>query len=97
MVRHSWVVLGIGVMQVFFLPETVEGVPCVFPFLLNGKSYEECVLEGRAELWCATTANYDRDHEWGICRHCEWAGSAWCGAQQPPFVDVQVNGSNSVS
>ncbi|KAI5938484.1 Cation-independent mannose-6-phosphate receptor [Manis javanica] len=50
-------------------PETVEGVPCVFPFLLNGKSYEECVLEGRAELWCATTANYDRDHEWGICRH----------------------------
>ncbi|KAK2501049.1 hypothetical protein MC885_011037 [Smutsia gigantea] len=50
-------------------PETVEGTPCVFPFLLNGKNYEECVLDGRAELWCATTSNYDRDHEWGFCRH----------------------------
>ncbi|XP_022416368.1 cation-independent mannose-6-phosphate receptor [Delphinapterus leucas] len=50
-------------------PETEEGDPCVFPFVFNGKSYEECVLEGRARLWCATTANYDRDHEWGFCRH----------------------------
>ncbi|XP_047625757.1 cation-independent mannose-6-phosphate receptor [Phacochoerus africanus] len=50
-------------------PETEEGEPCVFPFMLNGKSYEECVLEGRARLWCATTADYDRDHEWGFCRH----------------------------
>lgn len=44
----------------------------MFPFTLNGKSYEECVLEGRARLWCATTADYDRDHEWGFCRHCEY-------------------------
>lgn len=44
----------------------------MFPFVFNGKSYEECVLEGRARLWCATTADYDRDHEWGFCRHCKW-------------------------
>uniref|UniRef100_A0A8C5VW34 Cation-independent mannose-6-phosphate receptor n=1 Tax=Microcebus murinus TaxID=30608 RepID=A0A8C5VW34_MICMU len=50
-------------------PETDEGVPCVFPFTFNGKSYEECVVEGRAKLWCSTTANYDRDREWGFCRH----------------------------
>jgi insulin-like growth factor 2 receptor len=49
-------------------PETDHGDPCVFPFVFNGKSYEECVLEGRAKLWCSTTANYDRDREWGFCR-----------------------------
>lgn len=49
-------------------PETEDGDPCVFPFILNGKSYDECVLENRVRLWCATTANYDRDHEWGFCR-----------------------------
>lgn len=59
------------VMQVSFFPETEEGDPCVFPFIFNGKSYEECVVENRARLWCATTANYDRDHEWGFCRHCK--------------------------
>ena len=48
----------------FPFPETEDGEPCVFPFVFNGKSYEECVVESRARLWCATTANYDRDHEW---------------------------------
>lgn len=64
------VVPVIRVSQVFFVPETEEGDPCVFPFIFNGKSYDECVLEGRAKLWCSTTADYDRDHEWGFCRHC---------------------------
>ncbi|XP_004449849.1 cation-independent mannose-6-phosphate receptor isoform X2 [Dasypus novemcinctus] len=50
-------------------PETDEGEPCVFPFVFNGKSHESCIFEGRANLWCATTANYDRDHEWGFCQH----------------------------
>ncbi|KAL4839173.1 hypothetical protein H8958_013998 [Nasalis larvatus] len=50
-------------------PETDEGIPCVFPFTFNGKSYEECIIESRAKLWCSTTADYDRDHEWGFCRH----------------------------
>ncbi|XP_029327247.1 cation-independent mannose-6-phosphate receptor [Mus caroli] len=49
-------------------PETDDGEPCVFPFIYKGKSYDECVLEGRAKLWCSKTANYDRDHEWGFCR-----------------------------
>lgn len=46
----------------------------MFPFTFNGKSYEECVLENRVRLWCATTANYDRDREWGFCRQCEYRG-----------------------
>ncbi|XP_037673819.1 cation-independent mannose-6-phosphate receptor [Choloepus didactylus] len=50
-------------------PETDEGDPCVFPFTFNGKSYSDCTFEGRANLWCATTADYDRDHEWGFCQH----------------------------
>ncbi|KAM4866079.1 cation-independent mannose-6-phosphate receptor isoform 2-T3 [Thomomys bottae] len=49
-------------------PETVHDEPCVFPFVFNGKSYEECILESRARLWCSTTANYDRDLEWGFCK-----------------------------
>uniref|UniRef100_A0A5F9C0Z7 Cation-independent mannose-6-phosphate receptor n=1 Tax=Oryctolagus cuniculus TaxID=9986 RepID=A0A5F9C0Z7_RABIT len=49
-------------------PETDEGDPCVFPFTFKGKSYEECVVENRAKLWCSTTSDYDRDHEWGFCR-----------------------------
>ncbi|XP_053769591.1 cation-independent mannose-6-phosphate receptor [Desmodus rotundus] len=49
-------------------PETEEGDPCVFPFIFNGKSYDQCVVENRVRLWCATTADYDRDHEWGFCR-----------------------------
>lgn len=49
-------------------PETEDGEPCVFPFIYKGETYDECVLEGRAKLWCSKTANYDRDHEWGFCR-----------------------------
>ncbi|KAM9666055.1 cation-independent mannose-6-phosphate receptor [Trichechus inunguis] len=49
-------------------PETEDGDPCVFPFIFNGKSYEECVVEGRPRPWCATTANYDRDHQRGFCK-----------------------------
>lgn len=55
-----------------FLPETEDGEPCVFPFIYKGETYDECVLEGRAKLWCSKTANYDRDHEWGFCRPSEW-------------------------
>ncbi|XP_006882881.1 PREDICTED: cation-independent mannose-6-phosphate receptor [Elephantulus edwardii] len=50
-------------------PETEIGEPCVFPFIFNGKSYEECAVEVRPRPWCATTANYDRDHQWGFCKH----------------------------
>lgn len=84
----------------FSFSETEDGDPCVFPFVFNGKSYEECVVESRARLWCATTANYDRDHEWGFCKHCEWAcrGPRW----RPGFMlrsswTIHVNGSASVA
>ncbi|XP_007943478.1 cation-independent mannose-6-phosphate receptor [Orycteropus afer afer] len=50
-------------------PETEDGDPCVFPFIFNGKNYEECAVEVRPRPWCATTSNYDRDHQWGFCKH----------------------------
>lgn len=67
--------LAVRVTPMSFLPETEYGDPCVFPFTFRGKSYEECVVESRARLWCATTADYDRDHEWGFCRQCESRGA----------------------
>lgn len=73
-------------LWMFFIPETEAGDPCVFPFVFNGKSYEECVLEGRARLWCSTTADYDRDHEWGFCRQSEWWRGPVLGALAVPAV-----------
>ncbi|KAB5540056.1 hypothetical protein PHYPO_G00096970 [Pangasianodon hypophthalmus] len=48
---------------------TTEGVVCVFPYLFMNKSYSECTEDGRADgrKWCSTTANYDKDHQWGFC------------------------------
>ncbi|KAJ6654849.1 hypothetical protein lerEdw1_006538 [Lerista edwardsae] len=42
---------------------------CVFPFIYKNKTYPTCT---RADsqidmLWCATTANYDKDHKWKKC------------------------------
>ena len=44
---------------------------CVFPFIVDGKVFNGCTDynmedEGGA-TWCATTGNYDRDSEWGVC------------------------------
>lgn len=74
------VVLAGCLTPVSLFPETEYGDPCVFPFTFRGKSYEECVVESRARLWCSTTADYDRDHEWGFCRHCASPGGPGRGS-----------------
>ncbi|EDL83054.1 insulin-like growth factor 2 receptor, isoform CRA_d [Rattus norvegicus] len=73
-------------------PETEDGEPCVFPFIYKGETYDECVLEGRAKLWCSKTANYDRDHEWGFCRPStlsicakEYIKVPWTALREPAF------------
>uniref|UniRef100_A0A3Q3IL94 Uncharacterized protein n=1 Tax=Monopterus albus TaxID=43700 RepID=A0A3Q3IL94_MONAL len=50
-------------------PVTTEGDVCVFPFIVMNKSYTECTTDARIDgkKWCATTANYDTDRQWGFC------------------------------
>ncbi|KAF5900285.1 cation-independent mannose-6-phosphate receptor-like, partial [Clarias magur] len=50
-------------------PVASNGNVCVFPFTFLGKSYSECTEDGRTngKKWCATTANYDKDKQWGFC------------------------------
>ena len=40
---------------------------CVFPFVFNGASFNSCTTVNASRKWCATTANYDRDKQWGFC------------------------------
>ena len=61
------------------------GRNCTFPFILNGKEYDQCtsdtVLGGYLNSWCSTTDNYNRDRKWGYCiihTHSGTAGGAVC-------------------
>ena len=40
---------------------------CVFPFVFNGASFNSCTTVNASRKWCASTANYDRDKQWGFC------------------------------
>ncbi|XP_073448055.1 matrix metalloproteinase-9-like [Aquarana catesbeiana] len=46
-----------------------NGQPCVFPFKYNSKGYWGCTGDGSSNgrLWCATTADYNKDKKWGYC------------------------------
>uniref|UniRef100_A0A672JCF0 Matrix metalloproteinase-9 n=1 Tax=Salarias fasciatus TaxID=181472 RepID=A0A672JCF0_SALFA len=46
-----------------------NGAECHFPFIFEGKSYSTCTTEGRTDNlpWCATTADYSRDKQYGFC------------------------------
>ena len=47
---------------------TTDGVACVFPFVFEGKTHAACTnLGNNGVRWCATTASYDQDEEWGDC------------------------------
>lgn len=48
--------------------ETTDGGCCVFPFVYNLKTFNGCTTEDSPlNDWCAKTANYDRDQQWGYC------------------------------
>jgi Fibronectin type II domain. len=49
---------------------TEAGVPCVFPFIHNSKSYFDCTNEegpATTKFWCSLTNNFDRDKKFGEC------------------------------
>ena len=53
---------------VFAVDMTSNGKPCTIPFIYLGQSYASCTTRGAGSTyWCATTDNYDRDKESGIC------------------------------
>uniref|UniRef100_A0A8C3XBH0 Mannose receptor C-type 1 n=1 Tax=Cyanoderma ruficeps TaxID=181631 RepID=A0A8C3XBH0_9PASS len=58
-----------GYEETFTLLGNAFGAPCVFPFLLERQWRAECTAAGRADgrLWCATTADYDKDQRYGFC------------------------------
>jgi len=48
--------------------DTDDGTSCVFPFTYKGFEYSGCSDVGNDGVaWCATTANYDEDKQWGLC------------------------------
>lgn len=57
---------------------TPEGKTCVFPFTLMKNTYTDCTTDGRTDgrKWCATTASYDTDQDWGFCESGDAAFSA---------------------
>ena len=41
---------------------------CIFPFIYDGVSYNECTTEGEGGLWCATEVYDDGNWKaWKIC------------------------------
>ena len=53
-------------------PGDNKGLPCIFPFNLDDKSYNECTTESdpNEKLWCATETKSDNQMEsgkWGYC------------------------------
>uniref|UniRef100_A0A8D2J154 Fibronectin type-II domain-containing protein n=1 Tax=Varanus komodoensis TaxID=61221 RepID=A0A8D2J154_VARKO len=65
---------------------------CIFPFVFDGKSYSSCTRDGAIDeqLWCATTANYDRDGRWKNCSfHGEYVSPViYKGAPLPLFQSI---------
>ena len=66
----SWCFLITFVVQwtdVCSTQRTEDNHCCVFPFVFNGTSFNSCTTVNASRKWCATTANYDRDKQWGFC------------------------------
>jgi len=47
-----------------------RGVPCTFPFIFKGVTYNQCTMEGHDKLWCSTKTNANLEYmngSWGNC------------------------------
>ena len=46
-------------------------LPCVFPFIFDGQTYNECALDSDG-YWCSTKVESNSTHikgNWGTCSH----------------------------
>jgi len=46
------------------------GIPCSFPFVYEGNTYDVCTLNGDSHFWCATKVNLNGEYianEEGYC------------------------------
>lgn len=63
-----WFLAVYGDEDVTCEQRTNDGKCCVLPFTYEGQETYFCTRGGPSNFhWCATTDNYDRDGEWGIC------------------------------
>ena len=50
---------------------TTDGSACVFPFTYSNASYLSCTtVDYNGVPWCATTNDYPKDLQWGVCVGC---------------------------
>ncbi|XP_034279017.1 epididymal sperm-binding protein 1-like isoform X1 [Pantherophis guttatus] len=56
----------------------IPSLPCVFPFLYEGKFYPSCTTDGSSKdiSWCALTDNYDEKRLWKQCAVTEYGGNS---------------------
>ena len=63
-------------LQLSFIIEvctTDGGQRCIFPFIYDGKTYDNCTEPGgyRNRPWCAYTVTYQNKYDdWDYCRYC---------------------------
>ncbi|CAL8241959.1 unnamed protein product [Merluccius merluccius] len=48
---------------------TTLGKKCTFPFRQGGRIHHQCITVGSSRPWCSLTHNFDRDFQWGYCKH----------------------------
>ena len=66
----------------------MRDVPCVFPFIYKGKTYNSCTYEDFGNVaWCSVATDEDNNHirdHFGKCTDSE-------NCDIPPFLDVIVD------
>jgi hypothetical protein len=77
-------------------PSEQEGVQCVFPFVYNGKAYDECTTDDYplGVAWCATDIDENGEYidgKWGHCVPCSEGGA---GADVASFEPVNMTALN---
>ena len=81
--------------------------PCVFPFVFDGRRFDECTsyLDPNQELWCSTKTNSTNDEHvgglghWGICKkqNCLSIKGMYLKKYRCPLKQFCYKSTNSVS